>query len=775
MYQDEVRLLLGSYTLKRLGLTEVFLIGGLLGLLVMMAHELTLYGHLTVGESKLFALFIWALAFFSGYLILKAGFDYYRIKYSFFMMFLALIIALYVILVFFIFAVFSEDYTARDVVFLNTSIATALTPFLSVTIIGDILEKLKAWKKFKSETGAGISRSLLWSIKRLSFQLDRTMWFFTLFGSIYLTVFMLIPILLVLTYSLIPPYGGNWWDNFYNAFKNNVKLKPWVTNPWIVKTLPSGECLVVLRGVDHGPILNSIMTATITTSIATILGIVIGFILARYRFPGHTLLRILAIVPLFNTPFINAFAIKLLWSEAGPISQVYKAFTGCYLTIESIAGVVITQIFTFYPIVYLNAYTAFINVDPSTEEQAENLGARGFRVFRTVTLPLALPGIAAGSTLVFVFSLEDLMAPIVFNERNFISYRILSQLMDTYIYGFVSPEVAALGAILLIYALVVFVAIRNYVGMRTYAMISRGGRWNPRVRKLGLAGMLTVYLVVLPVVIFTMMPQAMVILMSLGILKPYIGQEGLVFAFPENPLYYFSRILADPAVNKFVVNTLIYAGVSVIIAVFLATCVAYSVSRLKTKVVPSLLDSLATSPLAIPGIVFALGYYIQFAELAALLPRELELYLSPASLAFQAWLVFIISFSVRRLPYVVRSVYAGFQQVHENLEEAAMNLGAPRYKVVFGVIMPFIAGYILSGALLGFIYMATEVSTSITFGGIRGDQAPLTYYMGATLATAAGEGPMLVAAMGTLLILIQLIVVVFVVYVFKQRYAFIGV
>jgi len=760
---------------RRVGLVEVFGLGTLFAILCLISGEL-----LTHEEAVILAYTLWAISLLSGFVFIRLGFDYYRIKYSFALAFLVLIVALYEILALMIVLVFGGDARVKDSVLTVAAAASGLSPYFGVAIAGSLLEKLNQRRLVKAEKKPVPSRMVfIRGLRKVSYQLDKTMWSFLIFGMAYLTVFMLIPIGLVLAYSLIPPAGGAPWDNFYVAIKSNINLKPLNPQPWTLLSLPGGECLVVVHGVNYGPILNSIIVASIVTLVATILGTSIGFILARYKFPGHTLLRVLAIVPLFNTPFINAFAIRLLWSERGPISYLFKSLTGCWLKVDSIAGVALTQILTFYPIVYLNAYTAFINVDPSMEEQAENLGSKGFRVFRTVTLPLALPGIAAGSTLVFVFSLEDLMAPIVFNEKNFISYKIYSELTTTYVYGFVGPGVAALGVILLIYALMVFIAIRNYVGLRSYAMISRGGRWNPRIRKLGLLGKLVVYLVVFPIVVFTMMPQIMVVSMSIGVLKPYLGATGLVFELPQSlssALQYFGRILMDPAVNRYILNTLTYAGVSVVLAVILAISVAYSVSRLKLKAVPSFLDALATSPLVIPGLVIVLGYYILLMGLAPILPGQVGAFIDPTNIAlFQAWLVFIIAYSVRRLPYVVRSVYAGFQQVHENLEEAAMNLGAPRYKVVFGITMPFIVGYVLSGALLGFIYMATEVSTSITFGGVRPDQAPLTYYMAMTLAGAAGEGPMLVAAMGALLIAIQLAVVIAVVYIFKQRYAFIGI
>ncbi|MEM4717305.1 MAG: iron ABC transporter permease [Desulfurococcaceae archaeon] len=744
-------------SMKKPGFTELLLISAILAITVLMSSEV-----LSSDEALLVSYTTWLVAFLIGPPFILKGFDYYRIKYSFTLTFLVIIVFIYELIA----------LLTGAMGFLQ-AIAVFLAPYLSVYVFGSFIDSLLARRRFKEIVRVKVP--LVRRLRAIFFQLDTTIWFFMSFGFVYLLFFMLIPILLVLVQSFIPPIGGEWWSNFYNVLRTRtyVDFNPIFSDPIQEKTLPDGTCIIKLTGVNYGPLLNSLIVSAIVTTIATILGVIVAYVLARYRFPGHTLMRLMGLVPLFNTPFINAYIIKLIWSEAGPISYLFKSLTNCYLVIEGLAGVIVAQVFTFFPIVYLNAYTAFINVDPSTEEQAENLGAKGFKLFRTVTLPLALPGIAAGSILVFVFSLEDLGAPIVFNERNLISYRIYEGIITAH--GIISPETAALGVILLIVALTAFLAIRNYVSMRSYAMISRGGRWNPRIKKPGIPGLIAIYLGVFPLLIFAMLPQIGVVLMSFGVLKPYAVDYKLVFETPSNPIMYIEKILSDPAISRYIINTIMYASVSLIIATFLAISVGYSVSRLKIKRIPSILDSLATAPLAIPGLVFALGYYLLFTNISTILPNYLAIRISPASPLFEAWIVFIIAFSVRRLPYIVRSVYAGFQQVHEALEESAMNLGASRYKVVLGVILPFIVGYVLSGALIGFIYMATEVSTSITFGGIRDVQAPLTYYMKMYITGAAGIGPYLVAAMGTLLITIQLIIVIVVVYVFKQRYAFIGV
>jgi len=736
---------------RSVGLLHVALAG-----VIATALAFSIYYFLPLGQADTIVNWLWLLSLLLSFLFLLKGFDYNRIRFSSSLMFVVYIVAIYEVLVLLL-----------DLKGAPKAFAAGLAPYLGVALFGALRERVSSRRR-----GARIG--VFSSFRVAHHQLDAALWTLLLFGIVYLSIFMLLPVLLVLAYSFTPPAGGSWLDNYIAVLRSSryIILNP-IYSSWYTKiTLPSGECQVILRGPNYGPVINSLIVASIVTVATTVLGTAIGFILARYTFPGHMLLRILAIVPLINAPFINSYIIKLMWSEAGPVSMLFKMFTGCSLRVESIVGVIVAQTFTLYPIVYLNAYTAFLNIDPSAEEQAENLGAKGFKLFRSVTFPLALPGIAAGSILVFVFSLEDLGAPIIFNEGNLMSYRIYSGLLTAH--GTVSPEIAALSVVMLLLALLSFLAVRSYVSLRRYAMISRGGRWVSRVRRLGPVGLAIVYLVVFPLVIFTAFPQIGVVLMSLGIMKPYAGARGLEFTIPSDPFTYFNRIFMDPAISVFIRNTVVYATIAIVIAVMLAIAIAYVASRFRVGLIGSIIDSFSMAPLAIPGLVFAVGYYLFFLNLANISPDWLASALSPASPAFNAWLALVISYSIRRLPYVVRSIYAGFQQVHESLEEAALNLGASRFRALRDIVFPLLLGFIASGALIGFVYMVTEASTSMVFGGIREDQATMTYYMGRYIGGGAGAGPLVVAAMGTLLIAVQLAAVLITVFVFRQRYAFIG-
>ncbi len=695
-------------------------------------------------------LIAWILAIIIPISMYKRGLDVEKLKYSFSLSFLSIVSYLYVFMVLLL-----------RLPGIPKAISILLTPIVVVSFVYSVDTYLKKRKTARQEIKLPFSKK----VKATLYSLDTLVIAFLVIGTVMLVVFLLAPVLIMLWNAFITPPGTPFYENFKTIFttRKYIRLITFGESPWSFQYI-GDEKVLVITGVNYGVLLNSLINSVIVTTVATILGIIVAFVLARYRFPGKTFLRILALVPLFVTPFINSYVIKILFSASGPISIITKNLFGFAVQIDSLAGVTIAQIMAFYPIVYLNAYASFLNIDPSMEEQAENLGAKGFKLFSTVTLPLALPGIAAGSIIVFIFSLEDLGAPIVFQERRLMSYLIYSGFTSET--GVISPELAALGFVMLFLAVVSFLSIKNYVGMRSYAMISRGGRWKPRERKLGIKGLLVVYLILLPLIIWTAMPQIGVVLLAFNMMSPtgfYIHPEQ---ATPT----YFLELFQNPNIFIYIKNTITYALVAVFIATTLSIIIGYAVSRVKIRFITSALDALSTIPIAIPGLVIALGYYFFFATLFKGTP------LDPTSgpTVFQAWIVLIIAYSIRKLPFVVRSVFAGFQQVHVALEEAALNLGATRRKVVFGIVLPLILAYIISGAIIGFIYISTEVSTSITIGSLRSDQAPMTYYMKNIYIGGQLAGIQYVAAMGVLLILFQLLAILIVILGLKQSYAFIG-
>ncbi len=599
-------------------------------------------------------------------------------------------------------------------------------------------------------------------IRRLKFYLDPVITIQILIPISIFLLFFIIPLGVVVFSPILYAEAGAYSP--IDVFKDPkfISFKP-VGSPIIIRDLHIDNrtiTRITVLGASYGIILNSLINASIVTVGATFLGVIVAFILARYNFPGRTILRILATVPLLITPFINAYVVRKIFSYNGLISWFISDILDLpyQIHIDKLAGVAIAQIMTFYPIVYLNVFASICNIDPSLEEQAENLGAKGFRLFRTVTLPLSLPGLAAGAAIVFIFSLEDLGAPIAFRERRLMSMYIFEGIRAAYA-GEILPGTATLALILLMIALAVFIGIKKYVSLKQYAMLSRGGRWRPRLRRPGIKGLMVIYLVIFPLVAFTALPQIGVFVFTFS--------EKWAGPLPEGfTLKYITEIVANPDVSRAVVNSLTYSFIALLLIVLTGVSASYVVSRARIFGV-ELLDVLITSPIAIPGLAIAAGYFMFFTKFFK--------YTSLDPFTTGPAILLILAYSIRRLPFTARAVFAGLQQVHVALEEASLNLGAGRFKTLRSIVLPLIGLNVLSGALVSFVYCMSETSVSVTLGGIEPSQAPITYMMYEYMWGGKVWGPHLVAALGVLLITIQLIVIIIVNLVLKQRYAYIGV
>ena len=616
--------------------------------------------------------------------------------------------------------------------------------------------------------GRGFTEKLRLRMNRLG--LDTTMAVLLLIPILVFTAFLIAPLATVVVEPLSGPY------KFWDLFRDPAMTRLDSTTEFIrIGHITRGNetvTVVNIRGFNFGVIVNTLLIATVVTINATIIGIIVAFVLSRYDFPGKLFFRILAVVPMLFTPFINAFVISKFFNIQGVFNYLLDDVLGLNLRviISGMAGVIMAQTMMFWPLAYLNVFASMAQIDPSLEEQAENLGSRGFHLFRKVTLPLSLPGIAAGAAIVFIFSMEDLAAPLAFRFQNVISVQVLLGIKKA-VGGSIAPETAALALLLLSMALAVFLSIRKYVSLRQYAMMQKGGRWKPRVRRLGPRGLLAVYLLLLPWMIFSAIPQIGVFI--------YAFSETWTGPLPEGfTLDNFRVALVEGGeISRIVLNafknSVTYALVAVAGIVLLSLTTAYVVSRLRLPGI-SLLDALATSPIAIPGLAIATGYLLLFSSGPFRDPESPLYMLNP--LGFGPALLFIIAYMVRRSPFATRAVFAGLQQTHVSLEEAAMNLGARRLTVLRRIVVPLVALNLLSGILISFVYSVAEVSVSVSLGGLKQTQAPLTFVMYDFLyGTTKAAAPHIVAVMALMIMGVQLAVITLVNMSMKQRFAIIGV
>jgi len=468
-----------------------------------------------------------------------------------------------------------------------------------------------------------------------------------------------------------------------------------------------------LAGLEHffsypplaDSMLNALKVAVATTVGAMALALPLAVLADRYRFAGRGVISALILVPLILPPFVGAVAMRKLLALGGPVNQAF-AWLGLgpvdFLG-GGFAAVVILEVLHLYPIMYLNASAALANVDPAMTEAARNLGAGRWRTFRRVTLPLIRPGLFAGGTLVFVWSFTEMGTPLVIGY-DVLATKIYKHLMAG---GEGRVETFAMVVVMLVSAAALYATGKLLFGRGAAAGGGRGTA--STARRVGPLGTALIWTVFGAVTLLAVFPHVGVVLWS-------VATEWTGTILPEGyTLAHFREVFEKAQTWNSIVNSLRYASAATAIDVLVGLAIAYLVVRTRVRG-RTLLDTAAMLPLAVPGLVIAMGYVALTARGG---PLE---FLGPGK---DPTAILIIAYSVRRLPYMVRAVSAGLQQTPVVLEEAARNLGASPLRSVWRITVPLVAANILAGAILAFSFAMLEVSDSLVLAQTR-DAYPIT-------------------------------------------------
>ena len=457
-------------------------------------------------------------------------------------------------------------------------------------------------------------------------------------------------------------------------------------------------------------VINSFKIGVMVTIVTSIVSLPLAYFLTRYRYPGRNMLRSVILIPMIMPPFVGAIGMQQFFGLFGSVNMLLVKLNLIDLT-ETVDwfgggfwGVVLLSTLHLYPIMYLNIVAALANVDPSLEEAAENLGASRFQVFRQITLPLMMPGYFAGAILVFIWAFTDLGTPLIFDYRDVISVRIFNQVTEAN----TNPMGYALVVLIIVLTALAFYASKRWTGSKHYEMLGRGhvtsrevyANWWMRT---------IIYLFIGGLTFMALLPHISVILISL---TPDASQWRLSVLPQSWTLAHYVETFTHSDTLPSIFNSLKYSIFSTLLALLVGVVVSYLLTR-KRLPFQNLLDAVAMLPLALPGVAIAFGYLGSFADTTLLLrhlPDGLVSVLDPRQ---NPTFLLIISYAVRRLPYMLRSIYAGLQQTSVAYEEASQNMGATPIRTLYKITLPLVIANILAGAILVFSFSMLEVSDSL--------------------------------------------------------------
>jgi len=434
-------------------------------------------------------------------------------------------------------------------------------------------------------------------------------------------------------------------------------------------------------------LINSFKVTIASTLVSAVLGLIMAYVLRSIKIKGSKYLNIFIVISYLSPPFIGAYAWVQLLGRNGVITRILNSMFHAQLGgIYGFSGIVLVFSLQSFPLVYMYISGALKNLDNSLNEAAESLGCSVVQRVWRVIVPLVTPTLLASSLLVFMRVFSDFGTPMLIGE----GYKTFPVLLYSQFMGEVSTDdhyAAALCVIVIAITLVLFF-LQKFIGNRlTYSMSAL--KPMEAQKTTGIRNILAhafVYLVVL----IAILPQITVITTSFLETKgaSYTGN----FTF-EN----YKNILMPKNIST-ITNTYLFGLTAILLVVILGVLISYLTVR-KKSFLTSILDTLTMFPYIIPGSVLGISFLYAFNK-------------KPLLLSGTAIFV-IISLCIRRMPYTIRSSTAIIGQISPSIEEAAISLGATERKSFIRITVPMMMAGVLSGAIMSWITLISELSSSI--------------------------------------------------------------
>lgn len=436
----------------------------------------------------------------------------------------------------------------------------------------------------------------------------------------------------------------------------------------------------------YSSIFNSAKIALTVTIVSLILGIPFAYFYSFFKLRGKKLLFILVLLSTMSAPFIGAYSWILLMGNSGLVTNFLKTIGISGFSIYGFWGIVLVQSLKLFPLVVIYMNGAFRDIDNSLLEAAESMNCTGFDRFRKVIMSLTMPTILAASLLVFMRSFADFGTPVLIG-RGYSTFPVL--IYNQYLgeNGADYHFAAAISVIAVIVTAVIFI-IQKITTNKFKFTISALHPIQPKESK-GLLGIgmhaFTYFLVSL-----AMLPQLYVINMSFRNYNNSILRPGYSFINYTKAL--------EKNLFRSIGNTLAISIITLIIIIVVAVLIAYLVVR-RSNFINNTIDVISMMPYIMPGGVIGIALIISFSGKPFFLTGTLT--------------IMVIALAIRRMPFTSRSATAAMMKISESIEEAAISLGASRIKTFTKITIPMMSSGIISGAVLSWVSVITEMSSGV--------------------------------------------------------------
>jgi iron(III) transport system permease protein len=430
---------------------------------------------------------------------------------------------------------------------------------------------------------------------------------------------------------------------------------------------------------------NSLELAALVGLAGTAIGFIFAFTLERVRLaePLRWLIDRATFLPLISPPFTTSIAIVFSFGPRGLIT--YDLFGLQNVKVYGLASTFAAETLTYFPIAYLALRPMLASISNSLEEASFSLGASRWRVFRTVTLPLAMPALANAFLLLFGSSLADFATPLILAGSDFPVLPTEAYLQITGMFDLRSGAILSL--LLLVPAGFVFFAQEWLVSGRSYTTVTgKASASAPRdsVSTLAAAGLLLFCAFVCAVIVYFY-----ALLFYASIVQAFGANNTLTL---EHYRVIFSEGL--PAIK----DTLIIALIGMPLGGLYGVVVGYLVGR-GAFIGRRAIELVSMLNYALPGTIVGIAYLVAFND-------------KPIALTGTATIL-IACYVFRYSPTGIRTTIALLKQIDKSMEEASASLGAGSIYTFRHVMLPLIMPAFFAGLGVVFIRSMTAISATI--------------------------------------------------------------
>lgn len=490
-----------------------------------------------------------------------------------------------------------------------------------------------------------------------------------------LTALLALPVLVVLL-NLVAPSTDTW------SHLASTVLPDYVRNS-----------LLLMGGVALGVMVGGITTAWITT---------------MCRFPGHRVFEWALLLPMAMPAYVMAYAYTDLLQFAGPLQTLLREWTGWqaggywFPDVRSLGGAIIMLSLVLYPYVYLLARAAFLEQSDSMLEVARVSGYGPWGTFRKVALPLARPGIVAGTALALMETLADYGTVAYFGVDTFTTgiYRAWFSLGD-------HAAAAQLSAILLGFVFLVLLIERVSRRGARFDNASHRKRLRNVYRLTGWRAAVAVLFCVMPLVFGFLLPAGVLLWMALTSGDAQFGLRYLMLTR----------------------NTVLLGALTAILAVLLALMAGYA-ARSTRSPLAKISNRVAGLGYAVPGAVIAVGVLIPVTRLDQVLAAWIEAAtgVAPGLILTGGIAALVYAYLVRFFAVSLQAVDAGLAKITPSMEDAARSLGCGPGETLKRVHAPLLWRSAMSAGLLVFVDVMKELPATLVMRPFNFDTLAVQAY-----------------------------------------------